>query len=39
MTTKNMGLTVHHTLPRILLRMTKKAPVEDDEIKVIGIRN
>ena len=38
MTTKDMDLTMHHNLPKILLSMAKKSPVEDDEIKNIGIR-
>ena len=37
MTTTNMDLTMHHTLPKILLSM-KKSPVEYREIKIIDIR-
>ena len=35
---KNMDLTIHHTLQKRLLRMAKIL-VEDDEIKIIGIRS
>ena len=35
---KNMDLKMPHNPPRILLRMKKKSPVEDDEITAIGIR-
>ena len=35
---KNMGLTMHHHLPKILLSIAKKSPVEDEEIEIIGTR-
>ena len=33
-----MGLTMHHHLPKILLSIAKKSPVEDEEIEIIGTR-
>ena len=32
-----MGLRIHHSLPKIVLRITKSS-VEDEEIEIIGTR-